>query len=241
MYYISVHPRHDGIQTKCYQTEEMFKKNVIRILKRWAEVASESEDSDNEAETWDENISICGDYEISCCTIAWGPIQFSDSVEPDNSPSDGEHTTDTNDQQEDTYEDTNPHQHTCFHFAVENEDLEMLKVLLTSNMEYWCVNGNGHTPLDLAKEKGFTNIVQLLEPLMNHPDAKLYDAIKRNDANAVSTCLTLPNVNINRQMFDGLTPLGYAVCMEYDAIVQVLVADPNIDLDIMMQFPKVNE
>lgn len=212
----------------------MFKKNVIRILKRWAEVASESEDSDDEAEKWDENISICGDYEISCCTIAWGPIQFSDSVELDNSPSDDE-------QQEDTCEDTNPNQHTCFHFAVENGDLEMLKVLLTSNMEYWCVNGNGHTPLDLAKEKGFTNIVQLLEPLMNNPDAKLYDAIRRNDANAVSTCLTLPNVNINRQMFDGLTPLGYALCKEYDSIVQVLVTDPNIDLNIMMQFPKVNE
>ena len=234
MYYISVHPRHDGIHTKCYQTEEMFKKNVIRILKRWDEVASESEDSDDEAEKWDENISIRGDYEISCCTIAWGPIQFLDSVEQDNSPSDGE-------QQEDTCEDTNPNKHTSFHFAVENDDLEMLKVLLTSNMEYWCVNGNGHTPLDLAKEKGFTNIVQVLEPLMNHPDAKLYDAIRRNDANAVSTCLTLPNVNINRQMFDGLTPLGYAVFKKYDSIVNVLVTDPNIDLNIMMQFPKVNE
>ncbi|RWS08892.1 arf-GAP with SH3 domain: ANK repeat and PH domain-containing protein 2-like protein [Dinothrombium tinctorium] len=52
---------------------------------------------------------------------------------------------------------------TALHICVEHNKSECMKLLLRSGANVQIENLNGKTPLDLAKEKGFDNLVELLE------------------------------------------------------------------------------
>ena len=118
------------------------------------------------------------------------------------------------------------------HAAADNGNLEILEMLINSNYDYWSVNSKGKTPLDLAKEKGHTAAVSFLESKLNCPDMRLCSAILKGDDDAVSACIKLSDLNINKRTVNGKTPLGYAASVGNASIVSILLTHPEIDVNL---------
>ena len=118
------------------------------------------------------------------------------------------------------------------HAAAANGHLDTLKILVNSNFDYLSANREGKTPLDLAKENGHTATASFLESKQECPDMLLYNAILKGDTDAVSTCIQLSNLNINKKTINGKTPLCYAASIGNASIVSILLTHPGIDVNI---------
>lgn len=122
--------------------------------------------------------------------------------------------------------------------AVKENDVKKVEKLLKNTKDLDYKNHYGNTPLNIACEKGFNEIVELLlkagaNPCLGNFDGyfPLYIACYYEKLDTIKLLLKFDSVDINQRYKNYSTCLISAIRQEKTKIIDILLEDPNIDVN----------
>ncbi|MFP3032786.1 MAG: ankyrin repeat domain-containing protein, partial [Wolbachia sp.] len=119
---------------------------------------------------------------------------------------------------------------TSLHLAIQGNKLNTVELLLRKGASIAVKDKNGKTPLDLAKQEDYTNIIEMIEEVQSELDEKLLMAVKDNNLSEVGDLINR-NANVNARDMYSWTPLHWAAFKGYLEVAEFLVkkgADVNV-------------
>ncbi|QJT94912.1 ankyrin repeat domain-containing protein [Wolbachia endosymbiont of Diaphorina citri] len=119
---------------------------------------------------------------------------------------------------------------TPLHLAIKGNKPDTIELLLRKGASIVVKDKNGKTPLDLAKQEDYTNIIEMIEEVQSELDEKLLMAVKDNNLSEVGDLINR-NANVNARDMYSWTPLHWAAFKGYLEVAEFLVkkgADVNV-------------
>ncbi|MCA7010493.1 ankyrin repeat domain-containing protein [Wolbachia endosymbiont of Tribolium confusum] len=118
--------------------------------------------------------------------------------------------------------DVNNNGSTPLHVAIQGNKSSTVKFLLNKGASIQVKDKDGKTPLDLAKQEGYTNIVQMIEQRQSDLDEELLTAVRDGNLNEVED-LVSQNANVNTRDIYSWTPLHWATFKDHLEIARFLM------------------
>ncbi|WP_419198621.1 ankyrin repeat domain-containing protein [Wolbachia endosymbiont of Rhagoletis cingulata] len=118
--------------------------------------------------------------------------------------------------------DVNNNGSTPLHVATQGNKPSTVKLLLNRGARIEVKDSRNRTPLDLAKQEGYTNIVQMIEQRQSDLDEELLTAVRDGNLNEVED-LVSQNANVNTTDIYSWTPLHWATFKDHLEIARFLI------------------
>ncbi len=111
---------------------------------------------------------------------------------------------------------------TALHNACSNGHLKIVEYLIDKGASLKAKNKDGKTPLELAVQKGYTDIVQTIEQIQSDLNEKLLSAVKNGDLNKVEDLIS-QGTSLEVKDSNGNTLLHYASQKDHLEVVEYLI------------------
>jgi ankyrin repeat protein len=108
---------------------------------------------------------------------------------------------------------------------------EIVRLLLAAGANPNITTTRGGTPLSMATQHGHIQVAQMIQEKLTELNGPLFDAITRGDLFGITNALA-KGIDINVRNEKNLTPLLVATTLGNPHVIELLLATPNIKIDL---------